>query len=88
MKNIIPYRILSSDDARILPYKEDLPYDHCWVLVEFDNKNIIKRIVATDNGEPEDQTLARNFSWVANELNNLAAKLVELQVKYDSLLKK
>lgn len=33
------------------------------------------RLVGTDGGEPEDQTLSRDWSWVQRELNKLAGDL-------------
>jgi len=31
-----------------------------------------KRILGMDGGEPEDQTLGRDWNWVADELNKVA----------------
>lgn len=44
-------------------------------LVEFDVSGDPIRLVAVDGGEPEDQTLCRDLSWVVEELNALAELL-------------
>ncbi len=71
-----PYKVLSSDDPILSPFQYQLPIDPCWVLVEMHGNNTIKRIVENDCGEPEDQTLARNFRWVVDELNRLHNELM------------
>ncbi len=43
--------------------------DYVNALFEFNGDTV--RIVATDGGEPEDQTLGRDWSWVQTELNAL-----------------
>lgn len=44
------------------------------------------RIVGGDGGEPEDQTLLRDWKWVPVELNALAAKLSSLERQRDALV--
>ena len=71
-----------SDRFRIVWYEdvpEELRYydvDDPWIrmfscLVEYDKNNNPLRIVASDGGEPEDQTFHRNWSWVVKEMNKL-----------------
>lgn len=47
------------------------PYgcDYFTALFEYDHESNPIRLVATDGGEPEDQTFRRDWSWVAGELN-------------------
>lgn len=45
--------------------------DNCNLLYETDGNNPI-RLVSSDSGEPEDKSLTRDFSWVAEELNKQA----------------
>ena len=47
--------------------------DYVNALFEFNGDTV--RIVATDGGEPEDQTLGRDWSWVQTELNALLKEM-------------
>jgi hypothetical protein len=60
-------------------YAEDVPEElrcmpdtDCWVLVtrerEGDRNSPIVSVIAWDGGEPEDQTLVRDWSWVTTAL--------------------
>jgi len=40
-----------------------------WLLFEFDETDNEPRLVGQDGGEPEDQLLVRDWSWVVKELN-------------------
>lgn len=66
-----PFKVLSSDDPRISEQiqSEIGSEDSCWVLVETHPNDTVARIIAYDGGEPEDQTLARDYSWVPDILN-------------------
>ena len=48
----------------------DFAGDGHWALCEVLNGKII-RMVGIDGGEPEDQTLVRDWQWVVNEMNQL-----------------
>lgn len=58
--------------------KEDLHWKHFWCLYETDGERPI-RLVGTDNGEPEDNLLVRDWKWVPVELNRLAGRVKELE---------
>ena len=63
-----PFQVLASNDLRLA----GMGYDHndfCWILVETHPDGKVARVIAQDGGEPEDQTLARDFSWVPDILN-------------------
>lgn len=62
-----PFEVLDIEDPRLKSIAHDL--DRCWVLVETHPDGKVARIIASDGGEPEDQTLARDFSWVPDILN-------------------
>lgn len=69
------FRILAVDDAQALlvPGADCYDEDWCYLLVEFkDNQPV--RILGSDGGAPEDQSLVRDWQWVAYELNGLATK--------------
>jgi hypothetical protein len=44
--------------------------DHCWVLLD----TVKRDVVGYDGGAPEDQILVRDWSWVAEALNEVAAE--------------
>lgn len=62
-----PFKVLASNDPRLAGMGYD--DDFCWVLVETHPDGKVARVIAQDGGEPEDQTLARDFSWVPDILN-------------------
>ena len=69
----IEYRVLTLGDAERagldVGWKDsygEWEYDHAVVRVE-DNCSV--EIIGTDGGEPEDQTLTRDWYWVADALN-------------------
>lgn len=69
------YSVVLSFDAIAKGYPgwEELqlyPDEACWCLYETDNGKPF-RLVATDGGDPEDQTLVRDWRWVPGELNKL-----------------
>lgn len=43
------------------------------------------RVVGSDGGEPEDQLLVRDWSWVVEELNALASALTVVRSERDQL---
>lgn len=47
-----------------------------WSLVETDGEKPI-RFIGADGGEPEDQTLVRDWNWVATEMNAVDAEAHE-----------
>lgn len=49
-------------------------HEAAFCLYETDGEKPI-RFVASDGGEPEDQLLVRDWSWVADELNKLAKEV-------------
>jgi len=61
--------------------KEERPteYYHGGMCVLFDSLDNFVRIVGTDGGEPEDNTLHRDYSWVIPELNRLQEYIEELE---------
>lgn len=69
------FRVLGVDDARKLGLScADCCYDedYRYLLVEFIDEKPA-RIVGSDGGAPEDQSLLRDWRWVAFEMNQLAA---------------
>ncbi len=85
-----PFQVLSSDDSRLdETYSSEFP--DCWVLVETHPNGKVARVIANDGGEPEDQNLVRDFSWVPDILNEYYLNYkIELQALQEeiSLLKK
>lgn len=81
--------VVSSDEAR----RQELPGWDClhqngsgwhWCLYETDGEKPI-RLVGEDGGEPEDQFLTRDLAWVPVEMNKLAEKIKELEIRVDEL---
>lgn len=71
------YEAIHCDDAwkRRLPGAEDPgSWSSWWELWRCEDGQPVE-CVGTDSGEPEDKILVRDFRWVAQELNRLAAKL-------------
>lgn len=51
------------------PRYQDFDSDNpCWALYEFEDDKPL-RLVGSDEGEPEDRLLVRDWSWVPEELN-------------------
>jgi len=70
--------------------KKKYPYadqykGYCNLCYETDGEKPI-RLVGSDNGEPEDKTLGRDFSWVIDELNILARNNDVLKEQVKALL--
>lgn len=66
------FRIYETHDAAtVIP--EFKGEDCQWHLLEFDAGGKFLRLVGSDGGEPEDQLLVRDWQWVAEELNRMAA---------------
>ena len=63
-----PFVVVSGDDPRLKSFDLE-EYEYCAVLVEVHPNGKIARIIGTDQGEPEDRTLWRDFSWVPDILN-------------------
>ena len=60
--------------------------ENCWAnyrsaIIEYEN-NIVKRLVAWDGGEPEDQIFTRDLKWIVEELNRLGEKYVQYNYFY------
>ncbi len=55
----------------------------CGIMVELDDDGTFIRELGSDAGEPEDNTFNRDYNWVETELNRLADKIRELQMKCD-----
>jgi len=69
-----PFVVMSIDDPRLATFSVDGP-DGCWVLCEVDPAGRVARVVACDGGEPEDQLLVRDWSWVPDVLNQERAAI-------------
>lgn len=63
------FRVLNDEEAQALGLVEKDLYGWFYCLVDFGGPS--PRLVGRDGGEPEDQTLVRNWSWVADEMNKL-----------------
>ena len=75
--------VVSNDDAvkQRLPGWENFYHvdgDFHFCLYETDGKKPI-RLVGEDGGEPEDQTLGRDWKWVPAEMNKLSRQIAQLQ---------
>lgn len=55
-------------------------------LVEVDDRGYVLRILGCDGGEPEDQTLLRDWKWVVVELNALANRLAQAEARNCAML--
>ena len=78
-----PFKVLSSDDSRLLNKVES---NDCWVLVETHPDNKVARVIAWDGGAPEDQTLIRDYSWVPDILNEYYVNYeIELNQKEEEI---
>ncbi len=82
------FQTLFIENPLLESFRDELPNDYCWVLVEMNDSGNVERIVETDFGEPEDKTLARDFSWVADELNLLYSKNKELEEVIKTMMEK
>ena len=51
--------------------------DYFWCLYETDGEKPV-RLVFSDGGEPEDQSLVRAWKWVPKELNELMNHLINV----------
>ena len=73
------------DVCKLLPELDDEEYnddDYTYSLLDM----VQRRVVHRDGGEPEDNTLKRNNSWVCPLLNELAGaedELADLRKMYD-----
>lgn len=76
-----PFKVLPSDDSRL---SNKIEQTDCWVLVETDPNDNVARIIACDGGEPEDQSLVRDYSWVPDMLNEYHTNY---QIETESLQK-
>ena len=74
-------------DLKDIYFNSEFPLseiDDAWVLVHED-KNGNLSYVNQDGGEPEDQILVRDFSWVPELLNELESKIHVLEDEVDRL---
>jgi len=62
------------------PYSDEYEGCHCSLLYETDGEKPI-RLIATDQMEPEDASFGRDLKWVVEELNKLASRIQELEMK-------
>lgn len=65
------FRIVDNTEAEKLlgnKFSNDFPNDLSGVIIEYTNDGSIEYI-AQDGGEPEDQTLFRDWKWVVGALN-------------------
>lgn len=67
--------VLDKESSKGVISEED--WDMCYSGGWADERSLLVdtkdgRILGTDGGEPEDNTLGRDWSWVAVELNKLA----------------
>jgi hypothetical protein len=60
------FKVLNSNDPLLAG--QDVR-DHSAVLVEMDSDVTVKRVLGCDRGEPEDNSLYRDWDWIAPELN-------------------
>jgi hypothetical protein len=72
------FKVCPADELLSLELPGEYASKDCWALVEFKGEIPI-RIVATDGGEPEDQSLVRDWSWVKDEMNKLAEESNKLR---------
>lgn len=83
-----PFQVLASNDLRLAGMGYD-NNDFCWVLVETHPDGKVARVIAHDGGEPEDQTLVRDFSWAPDILNEYYANhKIELEALNKELRQK
>lgn len=61
-----------SNRYRVDPVND--PDGYGWALNEIDDTGNVVREVNRDGGEPEDQLLVRDWKWVPEEMNKLAAR--------------
>lgn len=74
--------VIEQDDERVPEYERNGWYDYVSFLWDSETQTII----ASDRGEPEDQTFGRDWAWVPVELNKLASRLAEVKKERDDLL--
>lgn len=67
-----PYFVMSSDEATKAGYVSDVP-DYSWSLLRRNEDGSVT-FIGCDGGEPEDQLLVRDWSWVCDALNAEAAR--------------
>lgn len=70
---MVEYDVVSCKDPELLEFAPE--FDNRWVeewtraVVRRQQGKIIE-VLGTDGGEPEDQTLTRDWSWVVSSLND------------------
>jgi len=83
------FRIIRHDDVPhqlrdgccpLQPTKHGCWRDCRYAIVEFNGEKPV-RVVGSDGGEPEDQLLVRDWSWVWVEMNKLAAQIADRDAK-------
>lgn len=60
------YKVIDEDRAVNLGLAEKNPYQYTSYLVEFSVDGVA--LIGQDGGEPEDQTLGRDWKWVVSAL--------------------
>ena len=65
------FQALFNDDPKLKAFPDFEPSykEFYYVLVELDSNGSIIRIIAEDGGEPEDQSMGRDWYWVPKVLN-------------------
>lgn len=53
----------------------------CWVLVGVDAEGNTVEELGCDGGEPEDQTLVRDWDWVPDLINSLLSDMAALRAE-------
>lgn len=67
--NAYQFNATPDEKALIVTYDGGDPDEYVvGYLIEYDDDKPV-RVIGTDGGEPEDQTLGRDWSWVAPALN-------------------
>ena len=82
-----PYVVMWAKDAVEAGYIDPTytRYDDYFNVLLKTSDNGPPTLVGCDGGEPEDQTLNRDWSWVVTELNDLAHEIHERQLERDEL---
>lgn len=80
---------MQSNELVSLGYKDfnHKNFEYTNWLVEIHDDGRID-VLESDNGEPEDQTFLRNFSWIADRLNRLNEENKKLKLQLSIALDK
>jgi hypothetical protein len=64
------YIVVDKNDERVPEYERD---DFGWAIID----SVTGEFIGCDGGEPEDQLLVRDWSWVAPAMNAIRAQAIE-----------